>query len=219
MQQALLMRGAPYTDPYWAYVKTLLHFDGGVTDSSTLGLTYTLSGGAVVSATSPLYGSGKLDCTSSTGDRLNGTGLFGAGTGDLCIEGWFNDPNGTGNQYVFLYEGVTSQTIRVYSPGIGQIAADVSGGGPGGIDAYSYNTWTHFAITRSGNNWTFWLQGVAAKTWVNATYNAGATATIWIGSGSGLTSGLQCSLDEFRITIGVPRYTAPFTPSGPFPNS
>ena len=44
MQQALLMNGAPNTDPYWAYVKTLLHFDGGLTDSSAAAVICLLSG-------------------------------------------------------------------------------------------------------------------------------------------------------------------------------
>jgi hypothetical protein len=128
---------------------------------------------------------------------------------------------GTKNQYILLIEGAaTGQTVRLYGSSSLTITADVSGGGPSAPEvAYGLNTWNHVAVTRNGSNWTLWMNGVAAKTWTNGTFNGGlSTHNVWIGSGSSGGSGRQCIYDEWRLTIGTPRYTAPFTPSYPFPN-
>lgn len=209
-------------DPYWTSVRTLLHFDGSVTDLSTSAVAYALNSGAVLSSSLQLYGTGCLDCRASTDANCAGTAVaLSMGAGDFCTEFWFKDSvEAANNQYIFLLQGVASaQTVRVYSPGANQLAVDVSGGGHAGTVAYSYGQWYHVAVTRSGNNWTFWLDGVAVKTWVNATFTTGGAATnFWLGSGSGAGTGLTILMDEFRHTVGVPRYTAPFSPSGPFPN-
>lgn len=222
--QARLMAGG-FTDEYAAFVKSLLHFDGGVDDSATPATSWALGGGAVITADGAkiLAGSGALDCSSSTGDRIAATSsAMNLGTGDFCIECWFYDPNiGTKNQGLWLLEGTaTSQTVRVYGSASATITADASGGGPSAPEvAYSLSTWNHIAVTRSGSNWTLWLNGVSSKTWTNGTFNGGAASTnLWVGSASGLTSGRQCYIDEFRITVGVPRYTTTFTPTYPYPN-
>lgn len=222
--QALLMRDN-LVDPLAAFVKSLLHFDGGLADSATPATSWALSGGAVVTADSGriLAGSGALDCSSSNSDRVAATSsAMNVGTGDFCVECWFFDPNaGTKNQGLWTLEGTaTSQTVRVYGSASATITADVSGGGPSAPEvAYSLSTWNHIAVSRSGSNWTLWFNGVAGKTWTNGTFNGGAASTnLWVGSSSGGGSGRQCYIDEFRITVGTPRYTAPFTPSYPFPN-
>lgn len=206
-------------DPYWSYVKTLLHFDGNTTDSSTAGVTYANGSGAVIASSGQLYGSGALDCRpSNSASCVGSSAALVMGSGDFCIECWFRDENqGTKNQYVWqLQEDASGKTVRVYSPSAGNISCDVSGGGPVGSVAYSYNTWIHSAVTRSGNNWTHWIDGVAQQTWTNSTFTSGTSVSVWVGSGSAVGSGLMCLIDEFRATIGVPRYTAPFTPTGPF---
>ena len=213
--------GAEEGDPYWSFVKTLLHFDGNYIDSSTAALPYSASGAATITTSGQRYGSGALDCTASNGANCAGGGAAAVmGSGDFCIECWFKDDNqATKNQYLWLTQDVAfANTMRIYSPSAGNLSADIAGAGPAGSFAYSYGVWNHSALTRSGNNWTHWFNGVAAQTWVNSTYNTGSSLNVWVGSGSSGGSGLMATIDEFRITIGVPRYTAPFTPSGPFPN-
>lgn len=219
--QALLMARTDL-DPYWAYVKTLLHFDGGLTDSSTAGVLYSNTLGAVIDASNQLYGSGCLDTRADSDARCGASSsALALSTVDFCVEFWYRDTvEVENNTYFFLYEGSTSQTVRLYIPSASDILADASGGGPAGPGvSFTVNTWNHAAVTRSGNNWTQWHNGVAVKTWVNATFNGGTgTASVWFGSGSSLGTGFTGFIDEARITIGVPRYTTTFTPSGPFPN-
>lgn len=208
-------------DPYWSYVKTLLHFDGNTTDSSLAAVSYANSGGAVLASSGQLYGSGALDCRPSNNAACTGSSAaLVMGSGNFCIECWFRDENqATKNQFVwFIEEASAAKTVRVFSPSAGAISCDASGGGPAGSIAYSYNTWIHSAVTRNGNNWTHWINGVAAQTWTNSTFSSASSISVWVGKASSAGTGLMCLIDEFRVTVGVPRYTAPFTPIGPFPN-
>jgi len=83
--------------------------------------------------------------------------------------------------------------------------------------------WYHIACVRSSTNVYFWVNGVqqgATQSISGTLYNG--TAPLEIGAnilGSSNTV-LNGYLDELRITKGVARYTANFTPpSAPFPNS
>jgi Concanavalin A-like lectin/glucanases superfamily len=222
--QALLMRNN-FIDPFAANVRTLLHFDGSLTNTGLGGDTFAFNGGGVITTTPAdvLTGSGSLDCTAGTSANAAGGGNgANLGTGDFCVECFFYDPgSGAKNQFVWLLQSVsTTQTVRLYGSGAATITADVSGGGPSAPEvAYSLGTWVHAAISRSGSNWTLWINGAVAKTWTNSTFDGGASTTNWwIGSGSGGGTGRMCRIDEFRVTVGTPRYTIAFTPSYPFPN-
>jgi hypothetical protein len=91
------------------------------------------------------------------------------------------------------------------------------------------DTWYHVAIVRSGNNCEMFVDGVSIGS--NAGF-AGAASTIFDTAGftnlkfgidligSGGVAQLDGWLDNLRLTIGEPLYTAPFTPpTGPHPTS
>ena len=224
ISQALLMVRAN-VDPYAAFVKALLHLNSDFSDSATPATTWINGGSGAVITTAPadvLTGGGSLSCQSSNSDRIaTGSTVLDVGTGDFCVELWFRDDDvATNGTSLWLLQGVaTSQTVRVYTSGVGFITADVSAGGPAGLVAYSFDVWHHSAITRSGSNWTHWLDGVAVQTWTNGTFNTGTSSTnFWLGAASSANTSLMCLIDEFRITVGVPRYTTAFTPTYPFPN-
>lgn len=209
--------GGEEGDPYWSYVKTLLHFDGDLTDMGSGATSFGNTGGAVLSTTNTKFGAGSLDCTASADARCFGSGNgVGIGTGDFCLELWFYDPSSTGNQYVLLHSGTDS--IRVITDFSGGLTVDLTGVSPVGYFSYSYASWNHLAITRSGNSWKTWLNGVEVQSWTNSTHNGGGSASFWIGSGSSSATGMRLLIDDLRLTVGVPRYTSTFTPSGPFPN-
>ncbi len=224
--QAMLMLPRSNVDPFANFVRSLLHFEGDLTDSADPTITWGFDAGAALTGTpgDVLAGAESLSCQTSSSDRISATGTqFDTGTSDFCAEIVYRDDNlGTKNEIIFLFQGIaTSQSVRLYSPAVGAaVLADASGGGPAGPGASAaYSTPHHAAITRSGSNWTLWLDGASVKTWTNGTFNTGASGTnVWLGSGSSGGSGLMCILDEWRLTVGTPRYTAPFTPSYPFPN-
>ena len=78
----------------------------------------------------------------------------------------------------------------------------------------SINTWYHFEFARSGNTWYFFQDGVLQGT---AQTNSGdmpnVASVLYIGSHPGDDSNpLNGWIDELRISKGIARHTANFTP-------
>jgi hypothetical protein len=79
--------------------------------------------------------------------------------------------------------------------------------------AFSFNTWTHLAICKSGATTTLYLNGTSRVTTTNSPTNSGNPVYI----GANIDGGspywpLNGYIDDLRITKGVARYTANFTP-------
>jgi alpha-tubulin suppressor-like RCC1 family protein len=80
-----------------------------------------------------------------------------------------------------------------------------------------YNTWTHFAISRTGGTLYFFLNGVLTYSVANAT-NIPST---FFAVGAQVRSGFRFNgyISNFRVLIGSGLYTTSFTPSvSPFSN-
>ena len=176
-----------------------------------------------LTAVSKFYGSsGFFD---GTGDYLNlGTSsdyLFG--TGDFTIEGWFYLTSDSTRQdlmgnYTDANTGWAIQTSFGVAGQIGfyygnTIILDSA------ARVWSPNSWTHFAITRSGTSLKLFVNGVNTTTTTNSTnisttsYNTLLGAVTSFGSGS---PQLFCTgyLQDFRIYKGVAKYTSNFKPAG-----
>ena len=72
-------------------------------------------------------------------------------------------------------------------------------------------SWIHFAITRSGNTFTLWENGVSVAT---GTFSGNVTtsgAKLYLFGTGGATT-FQGNIQDFRITKGIARYTSTFTP-------
>jgi hypothetical protein len=80
--------------------------------------------------------------------------------------------------------------------------------------------WNHVAVVRSGSTITHYLNGVANGSGTSsAAFNVLSTDNFVIGVDRGLSSTMTGYIDDLRITKGVARYTATFTPpTAAFPN-
>ena len=76
------------------------------------------------------------------------------------------------------------------------------------------NEWYHFALVRSGSTVKIYVNGTAdSTTRSDSNSYAFGSDTLHIGGHPSLTSyGFQGYLDDFRLTIGLARYTSNFTP-------
>ena len=149
-----------------------------------------------------------------TGDYLQtpSSPVISFGTGDFTVEAWIytalvaSEQNiaatrtsaGTVNGWSFSV--LSNGNIRFYSNSI-----IVSAG------AVSANTWTHVAITRSGTTVRAFVNGVVVGTGTSSeNYSRDYLA---IGSSQdGAQFPFTGYIDDLRITNGVARYTANFTP-------
>ena len=211
-------------DPDFASVSLLLHCDGSsgsttFTDLSLNAHTITASGTAQVSTAEKQFGTGSL----SVG--FSGTGYIDTPAsstfsfpGDFTIECWAKfdatQPGGTSALFELnnFSNGILVRSDNTYFN-------NASVGWTGLINT----SWRHLAMTRSGSIIRWFRDGVVDAT----TYTTSATLNSVNGKlrfGADIhTDGgspMRGYIDEIRVTKGVARYTANFTPpTAPFPDS
>jgi hypothetical protein len=224
-------------DPDFANVSLLMHFDGTngsttFTDSSLNGFSPTVFGNAQISTAQSKFGgaSGLFD---GTGDylRYSNNAAFGFGSGDYTVEGWIRQDNVDDLFCVFdnrdnvsvpnlagigIYTSVTGATTRnrlILANNSAIIA---------GTSTTQFNAATnfqHWAVARSGTTVKGFIDGV--EVWsVTDSRTLAASPPVLIANGTGLGQEFTGYLDDLRVTKGVARYTAGFTPpTAPFPDS
>lgn len=227
---------APASDPYWANVVSLLHFDGA--DASTTftdhaGRSWGVGGQAQMDTAQSKFGgaSGLFDGTT---DYLNNTefSAFELGSGNFTIEFWIRTTQTTsyaalvGKSWVSApWAGGWSIFLNGASSGPMQIwCADFSTGSPfmtASGTGYRDGNWHHVAWVRNGTSFVLYIDGVSVATATSSFAFAAANKAMVIGDDLTFSGrGYNGHIDDFRFTKGVARYTAAFTPpTAPFPNS
>jgi hypothetical protein len=191
--------------------------------SDAKGGTWSANNLSLSSAQSEV-GTGSLAFTTptswATGPALNLTGDFTielwlypttvSGT-TMMISQWDQQYTSTGAWGVSMANGVPAFSFGPYSV----MGAIMSGG------TISSNKWTHLAVTRQGSTFREFVNGsiVASASFSGAGLTVTVPVTIgnYIGFGgalpaSGVTT-FQGYMQQIRITNGVARYTAAFTPA------
>jgi hypothetical protein len=222
--------GAGSTDPNFSSVSLLLHMDGGdgsttFTDSSSNALTAAASGTAQVSTSVVKYGTGSANFNESSAGRLTVTGSSVLGfTGDFTIEFWAYRTGNRGTLDTMMEAGSSggSFTIRASTSGPGVYFT-------GAFENYANtlslteNTWHHIAVCRAGSTVYVFKDGVDITTNaapLTAGINDFGGNPIRIGESEISGRAFKGYIDDVRITKGVARYTANFTPpTAPFPDS
>jgi hypothetical protein len=115
--------------------------------------------------------------------------------------------------YTFLINNASSTAgdIALYNGGVFVCATS-------GID-YGDDAWHHLALTRLGTAVTIWVDGVSRATSTSSASFSGQTN--FVGRNNAYSPrNLVGYIDDLRITKGVARYTANFTPpTAAFPDS
>jgi len=220
------------TDPFWANVSALLHFDGA--DGSTVFIDQTArswaaGGNAQIDTALSKFGgaSGLFD---GSGDYVysNDSPLLDFGTGDFTAECFaylqvnntlqyiFSRYSGSGSLGGFAMAVNASGKLMLVHQGVAFLTA--------GATTLPTGAWVHLAIARASGVVKLFVDGVEDASASSSTdFTAGIPTNSYIGvnyDGATFSQALNGNMDEFRITKGVARYTATFTPpAAPFPNS
>lgn len=209
-------------DSQFGSVVALLHFDG--TDGSTTftdvkGHVFTPAGNAQIDTAQSKFGgaSGLFD---GTGDYIStpSSADFAYGTGDLTWELWVRLATTAGNQYI-LDHGSNGGTLQ-YNGGLQYYNATTGTGSPlyTTKPALTAGTWHHIAVSRSAGTTRLFVDGVLKASGADSRNYAAQALRFGYYGGGGF--GFSGHLDEVRITKGVARYTADFTPpAAPFPDT
>jgi Concanavalin A-like lectin/glucanases superfamily len=219
--------GVVASDPYFADVLSLVHFDNDFTDQ--MPHTWTVSGSPFVSATEAKFGDKSFRCTGNiASDWITDESIWAAlplANPEFTIEFWFYI-EAVDSAYNRVFTTYLSDTLDasglIYTNTDFSGVADFGWYTPSGtltpISNLNVGEWYHIALTAVGGVARYFLNGVLQDTisspdigQLMTGYCVGANA--WNGSQH------EGYVDEIRVTA-VARYTANFTPpDGPFPNS
>jgi len=222
---------APAPDPFAANVVSLLHFEGAdasttFTDSCASPNIFTAYGNAHISTAQKQFGSasGAFDGAGSYLTTPHSAALNLVGV-DFTIEGWVYLTSLTsGNMEIVGKDGIAGVSYMQWDVAItpaGKLVVwlgngnGVSNPGTGytGTTAMTLNAWHHFALVKSGSTCLGFVDGAQEWSAPAATmYDGGKPVYVGYQDGQPAASFLHGYIDELRITKGVARYTAPFTP-------
>ena len=215
--------GSTSSDPYRDKVPFLLYAEGpdgskSLYNSGTSGdVPFTFTGNTKISTANFKFGGSSIETSNGfiwCDPVESGTVLD---SGDFTIEAWVY-PRSNGNCAIIARWENQSYIVSTYN---GKLAfswapfSTTKGLMEGGT--VPLNTWTHIAVTRKGNTWRQFVNGVLSAT---AEHSRDATpknsVRTTIGSYS-ITSGGNHGpwngfIDELRVTKGVCRYEGNFVP-------
>lgn len=201
-----------------AATSLLLNFtDAAIRDGRGISVLETL-GDTKTSTVQVKYGTGSMRFD-GTGDYLVpynvNTNTYAFGSGDFTIEFWVrfgalagnqmiydSRPSATDGLYPMIYASGTS--LRYYVNAADRITSGT----------ISTNTWYHVAVARSATSTKMFIDGTqAGSTYTDSTvYINAANRPLIAQNGTNLGAALNGYIDELRVTQGVARYTANFTP-------
>jgi hypothetical protein len=215
----------PSTTPLTAVTNTsLLLNTNNIGVSDTTGKNDIVLFGNTQVSISSKFGSGALSFDGSTGyATMPSSPNLTFGSGNFTIEAWIYPITTTGTIISKIPNQNTSAGpfFLAISSGVLSFYSASTGGGSGwevtnlgsGTAALSANTWYHIAVTRSGNLFSMWVNGInTASTTANFTLFDSSTVPVVIGSDNAGLNKFNGYIDDLRITKGVARYTGNFTP-------
>lgn len=227
------------SDPNFADVSLLLHMDGAdgsttFTDSSSNAVTVTAVGNAKIDTAQSKFGgaSGLFD---GAGDYLTAPSsanyALAAGSKMFTVECWAR-PTGANDMIVFAKGSATVTWATgnlewlVYVNPSSQLEIQIRNSTTTPA-AYSGGTvslagvWQHLAVCSDGTDVRGFIDGALVFTGsMSAVYSSVASPSLEIGRLGSAGLDYNGHIDDLRITKGVARYTAAFTPpTAAFPDS
>jgi len=226
-------RVAGGVDPDWSNVASLLHFDGidgSTTFTDQTEKEWNLHGEVEISTAASRFGGASALFVGgglSTPDSAD----FDFGAGDFTIEGWLCPT--AFSQFRVIYVKRASGAnfapvcLQYDSSDSTRISVRMSTNGSSWTVLFSSTialvtgTFQSFAVVRHGATVALYINGLAAGS-SNALGSSALmtnTSPVAIGMDGDASSTYLGYMDDIRITKGVARYLAPYTPpTTPFPN-
>lgn len=214
-------------DPYWSSVAALLHLEGSsgsttITDHVTK--IWSVHGDAKLSTAAAKFGSSSL-ILGGSGDSIYtaDSTVVDITTGDFTVEMWVYRA-ASGVQHYLVSKRVSGEEASGYEWRISS-SNNLQFFHVGGLLIVSALTvpsgeWVHLALSKASGTVRQFVNGVLdanSGSFGSATAN---TSHFIIGTSEDWSGGFNGYIDEFRLTKGVCRYSASFTPPATqFPNS
>jgi hypothetical protein len=198
----------------------LLNFtNAGIFDSAMMNNLETV-GNAQVSTSVVKYGTGSMAFDGS-GDWLAGppTPQTDLGSGDFTIEAWlYRTASGAASDSGMVSRGAPSTlngfVFAYTSANVLTFNFNYSGAIVTGVTVIPANTWTHVAVSRNGNTFRLFVNGVVDATATSTNSQTTNASDVFYVGRAGYDSGRIVTgyLDDVRLTKGAARYIGNFTP-------
>lgn len=214
--------GGGVTDPHWADVKLLMHFDGSFADSGPAGRTAIVTGSPSATDSTSRFGTsgyfGGADVLEFDGV---GTALDIPSTGDWTLE---MSVRFSEIRTSILYQhaigtGLYPLQVRLNSDGklqaLGFDSSPTLAYSITSSTVASLNTWYVLGVRRSGSSISFWVDGVEIGSTSFSGGLFGSSLPVVVGAYSTTAYGLIGRIDELRLTVGVARDMS-VIPTAPF---
>lgn len=216
----------PLSEPYSDSVSVLVPFEGDFTDYSPSPRTITATGGASISALQKKHGDDSCLFDGSTGYLTTPAATyFDFGTGDFTAEAYVR-PASIGSIMVIMgiqeVDGVAFQ-LRITATGelegVFRSNDSTTVYTATSTATLSADTWHHVAVSRVSGEIRIFIDGVHDGSVTSSailTANGGSIE-VYLGAlndGEATSSYFDGNIDDWRVTKGVGRYTATFTPPG-----
>jgi hypothetical protein len=218
-------------DPQFTSVSLLLHGDGTngsttITDNSPSPKTVTAVGNAQISTAQSKFGGASIALDGS-GDYLsvpaNAGFSFNGATENFTIEFWSNytgPSSGVSNAQFVGTQPVTSAFVSNgwFVATQGKNYRWFTSAGAGGYDmGLTPNQWQHVAVACNSGAIKMYVDGIGSAWTLSSNINYSLSAPLIIGAYN--STYVNGYIDDLRITKGIARYTANFTPpTAPFPD-
>ena len=222
------LRKAWWTDPYWANVSALLHFDG--TDASTTftdekGHTFTAVGNAQIDTAQSKWGGSSL-LLDGSGDWIESAASsdWSIPTGPWAIDGWVRINSLAANVSLCSRRsgGTNGWAVEIGSDGSIYLRANIGGSWNdfwmhSATGVLTTGAWYYVGVKRVSSAWTIWVSGTQVASLTNAGSMSDEAQPLRIGSSnnSGEAS-FNGWIDDFRFTKADRDLSV--VPTGPFPS-
>ncbi len=211
----------PSTAPTTGQVSLLCNFTNGGIFDNTKNNVLTTVGNSQVSTSVVKYGTGAM-YFDGTGDYLTmpSSNNFAFGTGNFTVEAWIYLQGTTGHKTIFSTRSGAIVDAAAFTIGLYPTTNTLyyfSDNYYFNLNSIALNTWTYIAFTKSGTSLRMFINGTLLSTISNSQNITSVLGTV--GANANGIEPFIGAIDELRITKGIARYTASFTPpTQAFPN-
>lgn len=211
------------TDPNFANVSLLMHMDGangGIVFLDQKNHTVVSVGSPTTSSTQVKFGPTSLALDGSTMALSVTSPDMAMGSGDFTFECWAyqtSRPSVCSVLCISQASGVSGIIMQIGATGVITLTSAGAGIGVGTL-VVPLNQWTHLAVSRNSGTLRSYIGGLLDITTTNTTNFSDGLCHI--GQFSGGSQRFPGYIDDVRLTPGVGRYPAAFSPpTAAFPNT
>jgi hypothetical protein len=205
-------------DPYYSYVTLLMTGSKLTSDNSTPQKTITNSG-VTLDTTSYKFSPSSLGFNGSSRMSAGTNAGYAMGTGDFTIEAWVKITNTSGEKYITAQQDyAASSMVFLVIGNVIKLRAYATADIVLGTLPITAGAWTYVTVTRSGSTNRLFVNGVADTSATNS--QNWSNTKMFIGDSGNGDAYFNGGIQDLRITKGIARYTATFTPpTAPLPTS